>query len=1013
MVSRSHAEFRLSSGHYLLVDKGSTFGTFVDGRPVNGYVEVHDGMRVQFGIEGPIIRVCYVDDTDDAVAKVPSQPGISPENRDRIARHAAIQSPILRQSAEFPPTGHAIEARLEIIGEGSTPSKTFPIIKDVTRLGRDSELEVRLEASAVVVSRIHAEIRRSDGQFQLIDLNSYNGTFLNGVRISKPTELSDGDRLELGLRGPVLRFYDPASAKDEGGIVLGGSEVMAPPYSPPPPIKTVVAGTTSAPLKKTNAEQMETKLLTRRLFGQKTQIVVGRAQNSDVCLDGLLISNRHAVFIREGEVVYVEDAGSTNGVYLNGARVPGRQPVGQQDLVQIGPFLLRASTAAGVSVYDTRAKTRIDVIEVTKNIRNSIGGGTIQLLNGVSLTIRPNEFVGLLGPSGAGKSTLMDALNGMRPATSGQVLINRFDLYQHLDYLKQQIGYVPQDDIIHRELTVYRTLYYVAKLRLSGDVSEQEIDQIVSEVIDLTGLTERRAVPVSQLSGGQRKRVSIAVELIIKPAIIFLDEPTSGLDPATEEKIMVLFRQLAESGRTVILTTHAMENVKLFDKIAIMLRGRLVFYGAPHEALAYVGAESFKELYDKLEAPAVAKPAGTKVPRCGATKDQTADKIAEEWSERFKRTIQYRRNVIEPATEVVSREGSAPPRVGHSPMEAARQLLTLTHRYAEVLRRDKFNLLILFGQAPIIALLTYLVVGVRATRDFPYFMLALVAIWFGTSISAREIVRERPIYNRERMVNLKLLPYVGSKLLVLSLTVGLQCALLFGSLKLFHAAGLMELPGSYGGLPQFGLMVLTGAVGVAIGLLVSALVKTSEMATSIVPLILIPQILFSGLVGVPEGTAKIVGLAMPATWAFDGMKRLSELDVLRGRDEGGETPTKNEGRGLYKQTEFENDQNIEEAKRKIELYKADAEKSSGEFAEKMDDFQKDLAAGRPSKKPDAPKLGPAPSVGAATRVPSDLSNYIDFLHPLGGIWRNAAVLVVMFLGLTAAIIMVLRLQDIK
>ena len=219
------------------------------------------------------------------------------------------------------------------------------------------------------------------------------------------------------------------------------------------------------------------------------------------------------------------------------------------------------------------------------------------------LSIQPNEFVGLLGPSGAGKSTLMDSLNGMRPASSGQVLVNNLDLYQHLESLKQSIGYVPQDDIIHRELTVYSTLYYVARLRLSRDISTKEINQIVGEVMDVTGLSERRDVPISQLSGGQRKRVSIAVELITKPSVIFLDEPTSGLDPATEEKVMKLFRQIAESGRTVILTTHAMENVKLFDKLVLLMRGKLVFYGKPDEALAHVGAESFKELYDKLEAP--------------------------------------------------------------------------------------------------------------------------------------------------------------------------------------------------------------------------------------------------------------------------------------------------------------------------------------------------------------------------------------------------------------------------
>src|SRR5438046_4205601 len=234
-------------------------------------------------------------------------------------------------------------------------------------------------------------------------------------------------------------------------------------------------------------------------------------------------------------------------------------------------------------------------------VKNRSGGGTIKLLDDVGITVQPNEFVGLLGPSGAGKSTLMDALNGMRPASSGYVLVNNLDLYRHLDSLKQSIGYVPQDDIMHRELTVYRTLYYVARLRLSRDVSKREIDQIVNEVMDVTGLSERRDVAISQLSGGQRTRGSIAGDLVPQTSVIFLDEPTSGLDPSTEEKIMKLFRQIAERGRTVILTTHAMENVKLFDKTVVLMRGKLVFYGAPQEALAHVKAESFKDLYDKPE----------------------------------------------------------------------------------------------------------------------------------------------------------------------------------------------------------------------------------------------------------------------------------------------------------------------------------------------------------------------------------------------------------------------------
>ncbi|HEX7721524.1 MAG TPA: ATP-binding cassette domain-containing protein, partial [Pyrinomonadaceae bacterium] len=693
--------------------------------------------------------------------------------------------------------------------------------------------------------------------------------------------------------------------------------------------------------------------------------------------------------------------------------------VSLSDVIQIGPFVLQADATQGVAVYDTRSKTRIDCINITKTVKNRSGGGTIKLLDDVGITVQPNEFVGLLGPSGAGKSTLMDALNGMRPASSGYVLVNNLDLYRHLDSLKQSIGYVPQDDIIHRELTVYRTLYYVARLRLSRDVSRREIDQIVNEVMDVTGLSERRDVAISQLSGGQRKRVSIAVELITKPSVIFLDEPTSGLDPATEEKIMKLFRQIAESGRTVILTTHAMENVKLFDKIVVLMRGKLVFYGAPQEALAHVKAESFKDLYDKLEGPIDQQLAALPPLPPNASKsqksalkhqrEQISEHVADEWKKKFQTTEQYRRNVVDPLS-VLPRDGraAAPPKRRMSIIDTVRQWGTLTRRYLEVLTRDKFNLLILFGQAPIIAFLTYLVVGSDAPRDFPYFVLALVAIWFGTSVASREIIRERAVYTRERMVNLRLLPYVGSKLFVLALIVSLQCVFLYGSLKFLHYIGVMSVPGW--AIPQVTIVLITAMVGIALGLFISAIVKTSEMATSMVPLILIPQILFSGLVGVPQNTARVISTVIPATWAFDGIKRFSTLDTLD--EEGSDSEGANKGRGLYKHIEDRNDENISKARTDIENYKKDADDKMKDYEDKMKSYLEQAPYNPNLKRPDAPKLGKAPEVPEAEKIPTDLSSYVNFLHPWGNIILDPFVLILMFFGLVIATIITLRAQDI-
>ena len=1022
MVSRKHAEFRVEGGRSLLVDLKSRFGTFLDGRQLSEPAEIRAGSRVQFGPGGPVLRVVRI-------GPVQAAPPSSASGRVRAPAIAAPENRIV------PTSPHQDSAFLELATDGAV--QRFEIARDIATIGRDMNMDIRIAADDGLVSRRHAVIRRHGNRFELIDEDSFNGTLLNSQRIVAASLLNDGDRIQLGRGGPVLYFRDPKNpaANRNAGMPPDGKSV-------PPTIMAPAHMADNAHQRRAQptpgSQSMDQRIVGTagqtpvvvHAFEGNAPITIGRAADINVRLDGLQISNYHARVSKSNGSVFIEDTGSTNGVYVNGTRIKSKVQISGSDTVQIGPFLLLADPERGLAVLDTRSKTRIDAIDITKIVPNRAGGGTIKLLDDIDLTIQPNEFVGLLGPSGAGKSTLMDALNGMRPATNGLVLVNSQDLYEHLDSLKQSIGYVPQDDIIHRELTVYRTLYYVARLRLSSDVTTQEIDQIINEVMDVTGLSERRDVPVGQLSGGQRKRVSIAVELITKPSIIYLDEPTSGLDPATEEKVMKLFRQIAESGRTVILTTHAMENVKLFDKIVVLMRGKLVFYGGPQAALRHVGAASFKDLYDRLEAPieaGVSKlaslPSNATVEQKRSYKlqrEQIAEEVAEDWKRRFTETEEYRTNILQPLGALKGQQHPVAP-TKHRPTvtDGLRQWKTLAQRYIEVLRHDKFNLLILFGQAPIVAFLTYLVVDKDSSRDFPYFVLALVSVWFGTSIAAREIIKERAVYNRERMVNLGLLPYVGSKLLVLSLIVGLQCILLFGLLRMLQVVGLMELPGEYYGAPQLAVMILTGVVGIALGLFISAIVKTSEMATSFVPLMLIPQLLFCGLVSVPKGVSKYVGVIMPATWAFDEMKRFSSLSVLRGKDEEAEPAVQNDGRGLYKDIKYQNDQLVDQKQKDVEGYKSKSEDKFDDFDEEMNKYQKDLEKwniggrrGREPSKPSKPKLDPVPPQVKVVQMPDDLSGYVDFLHPWGDRILNPIVLLLMFIGLTGGTILALRSQDI-
>ena len=984
MVSRRHAQIAYQGGVWMVADLGSSYGTYLNGHRLTQPMPIAMGNGIQFGVDGPVFRVIWFETGPELQQAAPVQQAAT-----AVRPQAQIPVPPLPATPAPPRRSAPTEVAKLDFQAGGRPAALLN--KSSVWLGRDPSCDVTFDPNSATVSRKHAEVRLEGDNYLLADNNSFNGTLVNGQRISLPVPLYHDDEIQLGVGGPVLRFYSPARKAPAGASLAGqrsmqGSagaisinEVDSP--------KTIVLnkGVSSPRIEPTDAS--EPQILMSVAFGQKDTLTIGRDESNDITLDGLQISKRHARLVRSSGGVVVEDLGSTNGVYLNGARVT-RQVLEPGDSAQIGTFIIRVDASGAVGVYDTRAKTRIDAVNIVKRVKNRDSGGQVTLLDGVSLSIQPNEFVGILGPSGAGKSTLMEAMNGNRPANEGNVLVNNQDLYRNLDSLKQSIGYVPQDDIIHKELSVYRTLYYVAKLRLSRDVSRREIDQIVNEVMDVTGLSERRNVPVNQLSGGQRKRVSMAVELVTKPSIIFLDEPTSGLDPATEERTMKLFRQIAESGRTVIMTTHAMENVRLFDKIIVLMRGKLVFYGRPEEALSHLGATDFADLYDKLEKPvedAVAE--SGEVARKAAT-----EKTAEEWKQKFLKTKQYEKNIQKPLSEL----GSLPP----SAVKKKRRLgifgsisqwMTLSRRYLEVLLKDKLNLFILLAQAPAIALLTFFVMGANKPRDFVYFVVALVAFWFGTSVAAREIIRERPVFRRERMVNLGILPYLASKLFVLGIIVGLQCVMLFVPLKFFDLVGLMPMPGDLGGIPQFIAMLLTAAVGIALGLLISALVRTSETATSLVPLILIPQILFSGLVGVPAGVSKVASMVMPAAFSFDTMKRYSGLDALEQEGANPNGPTK--GLGLYKSIDADNEAMIEKFKADVDEYRRAARI-----------FQDDPMSHPTPKEPELP---------VAKKIPDDLSSYVSFLHPWMHEVVNQIVLMLMFGLLVIVTLILLRLQDLK
>jgi ABC-type multidrug transport system ATPase subunit len=511
----------------------------------------------------------------------------------------------------------------------------------------------------------------------------------------------------------------------------------------------------------------------------------------------------------------------------------------------------RHAGPAGHRGPPTKVGARIVLYQLARTLRS---GATI--LDDINLVIEPNEFVALLGPSGSGKSTLMNAMTGRQPASRGMVTLNGEDFYANSGKYSRKIGYVPQKDIVHLTLDVQQTLTYAAQLRLPASIGREPVAQRVADVVRQIGLQDRIHTRNSELSGGQLKRVSLGVELLSDPELLFLDEATSGLDAGTEARMMSLFRRLADDGRTVVCITHNLENVSLCDLVAVLVGGRLAYYGPTAELVSYLGVRKISQIYDRLE---------TKSP--------------DQWARLYETSAQYQKYVAE-RLQLAERGARHPASPLPAPEIAAtataggwRQFLILTRRYFAVTVQDRRNVLLLLIQAPIIALLLGLVFHgkpfdesqVPDVRKTLGFLLVVSAIWFGCINAAREIVKELPIYLRERAVSLSLPAYLGSKIVVLTLLCVVQCATLL-SITLGLTRFRPDLP------MQSATLLLTSVAAMLMGLVISAVVKTEDKAMAIVPVLLIPQVIFSGAILDLSRTAELLARwTIVAFWSFDAM----------------------------------------------------------------------------------------------------------------------------------------------
>jgi len=735
-----------------------------------------------------------------------------------------------------------------IINQENELLNNFVFSRESIAIGRAPDNQVVL--SEPNISRYHARIVNNNqtGKYTAIDLGSSCGTYLNQQKLTPnhAETLNDGDTIEIGSY--KLEF---------------STEVTVSSLKPLSSKPATVYLENQKFVSTDNLEAVEETLQPLNLKGRNI-VTIGRDPNNDAIVDHPTVSRYHAKIKRENGSFYLFDLDSTNGTFVNGKPVEEKRVLKVGDTIHIGSSSLILNINEQLIRHNEQGNLRLDAVNL-----NKVVGKNLNLLNNISLSIPPRKFVVIAGVSGGGKSTLLDALNGFRPATSGRVLVNGTNLYRNFDSYRTQIGYVPQKDIVHMELTVFEALDYAAQLRMPADTTIKERYQRIDEVLADLDLTHRKNVQVKALSGGQLKRVSIGVELLTQPNLFFLDEATSGLDPGTEGDIMRLLRELADRGRTITLITHATENVMLCDLVIFMGKGgNLAYFGPPQQALDYFGVTKFNEIYLKVE------------------REQTP----QEWQQQYTRSRQHEQYVIQPLEKIDIKSQDSKLRIPrHNPsarkhISSWRQFLILSRRNLNILTRDRASLILMLAIAPILGLLDFFIWrsdmfdvkdGDPGQVMTMLFTTALFAVMVGSLATMREIVKEQDIYKRERTIGLQIIPYIFSKI-----WVAIILALYQGAIFLLAKFIVIDIPRSPEEILQFYItLVLATIAGMVMGLLVSAISPNQNIAPLLTIIFLVPQILFGG------GLLSVQGSGLPAQilnqfsltkWSFEALVTITD-----------------------------------------------------------------------------------------------------------------------------------------
>ncbi|ASL10886.1 ABC transporter ATP-binding protein [Mycobacterium intracellulare subsp. chimaera] len=758
-----------------------------------------------------------------------------------------------------------------------------------------SDLRADMRVAHPLIARAHLLLRFDGAKWVAIDNGSPSGVFVNGHRV-RAVDIHDRQSLNLARPdGPRLSF---GIGRHDGAVgqlppTLEAVPVIAPPGAPktarpepprrpgvpppriarpqPAPPRYPPAGQPPRaphpapqpaglqPLTEIGAQTLEASgfdsaNLRRAVQRSRSKLgappagaaVIGRAEDSDIVISDVLASRHHAYLVPGPTGMEIHDAQSINGTFVNGTRILSAPltegdvvTIGNVDLVFNGEILLRRAEAA------TRTGG-LEVREVDFHVDNK------RLIQKVSLTARPGTLTALIGGSGAGKSTLSRLIAGATCPTSGSITFEGHDIHAQFASLRSRIGMVPQDDVVHRQLTVTQALNYAAELRLPTDTSKSDRAQVVAQVIEELGLTKHADTRVDKLSGGQRKRASVALELLTGPSLLILDEPTSGLDPALDLQVMTMLRQLADAGRVVLVVTHSLSYLDLCDQVLLMAPGgKTAYCGPPGDIEATMGTTNWAKIFGMV----------------GADPDEA-----------------NRRFLAQAKPPPPVSDADKPADLGAPARSSTwRQFSTIARRQVRLIVADRAYFIFLALLPFVMGALALTVPGSTGFRvadpngdgsDEPgsvLMLLTMAAVFMGTALTIRDLIGERPIFRREQAVGLSTKAYLLAKMAVFFVFAIVQSTI--ATTITILGKGAPTRPALLLGSATLELYVATAAMCVAaamIGLVLSSLARSNEQ---IMPLLVVSLMLQLVLCGGMVPVTDRIGLdqmswAVPSRWGY-------------------------------------------------------------------------------------------------------------------------------------------------